>query len=393
VLAVAQALDGDPRLLAGLFSSEAHRPLAAALDAGMRIVHARARGESFGAAEGLLTSPAAAARLTQRFGPQHPWSPSQWETYAACPYKFFLQGVLGLEPLGDLVLETDFARRGSRLHHILATFHRQWPTVCNARPLTAAEEPAVFLDCLQKVIEEQMAVTSRVGIDAALLELDRRQISRWAAKHFDHHRKYDGDCTKLGGRLAPQHFEFRFGPARPGDTESDTTSVKDAFVIKTGGEEIRVIGQIDRIDVGNIDGKTYFSVIDYKSGKKAKLTEAHIESGERLQLPIYVEAAQALVFHGKATPLAAGYWSMTAGFDAKGALAAAKNDDNGERWEKVRETVHRLVGKFVGDIRHGDFPVASRDDKCTSYCEFSTVCRVTQIRSLNKTRANEPEQK
>jgi hypothetical protein len=51
----------------------------------------------------------------------------------------------------------------------------------------------------------------------------------------------------------------------------------------------------------------------------------------------------------------------------------------------VRDAVRRLVGQFVRNIRHGDFPVASRNDQCTSYCEFRTVCRVSQIRSLNKT--------
>ena len=42
------------------------------------------------------------------------------------------------------------------------------------------------------------------------------------------------------------------------------------------------------------------------------------------------------------------------------------------------------IGQFVGDIRTGNFPVASRDDKCTSYCSYCTVCRVAQVRSLGK---------
>ena len=106
VQAVAKALAGDVSLLAGLFSASR----GSSVEAGLRIVHERARGDSFGPAEGLLNSPAAAAKCAEYFGPEHLWSPSQWETYAACPYKFFLEHVLGIEPLGDLVLETDFAR-------------------------------------------------------------------------------------------------------------------------------------------------------------------------------------------------------------------------------------------------------------------------------------------
>ena len=399
VKAVSEALDGDRRLLAGLFSSNLpavdergegrvnNQPLANAIDAGIRIVHARARGDSFGPAEGLLTSPAVATRLAKRFGEQHLWSPSQWETYAACPFKFYLHVVLGLEPLGDLVLETDFARRGSRLHHVLAKFHREWPTICREQSLTVEEESARFLGHLHKTIDERIAASSRAGIDAALLELDRRQIRKWAAGHFDHHQSYHGACAKLGGQMTPRHFEFRFGPRRQGETDQDPESTGDAFLLDLGGEQIRITGQIDRIDVATIEGKTFFSVIDYKSGKKVILKQQHIESGERLQLPIYVEAAQMLVFGGEATPLAAGYWSMAGGFDAKGALAVVQEDENGDRWETMKDTVRRLVRQFVDGIRHGDFPVDSRDDKCTSYCEFNTVCRVGQIRNLNKTRS------
>jgi RecB family exonuclease len=406
--AVDRALAGECNLLAGIFADlnslvaagdspwrDERGPgrvinpptCAAALEAGIRIVHARARGQSFGPAEGMLASPVAAKRLAARFGAQHLWSPSQWETYASCPYKFFLHDVLGLEPLGDLVLETDFTRRGSRVHDVLAAFHQQWPEVRGNRSLSADEEAREFLDHLHRVIEERIAIAPRVGIEAALLELDRRQIRNWAASHFDHHLKYGSACAKLGGELAPRHLEFRFGPARSGDAASDPNSTSEAFILEVDGEKIRITGQIDRVDVGAIDGQTVFNVIDYKSGKKTNLTRAHIESGERLQLPIYVEAAQMLLFQGKATPLAAGYWSLASGFDSKGALSAAQEQpaDDGCRWEETRATVRRLVGQFVAAIRHGDFPVASRDDKCTSYCEFHTVCRVGQVRSLKKT--------
>jgi hypothetical protein len=55
-----------------------------------------------------------------------------------------------------------------------------------------------------------------------------------------------------------------------------------------------------------------------------------------------------------------------------------------EHWEQMQASVVQQIGRFVRDIRTGNFPVASRDDKCTSYCEYSTVCRVGQVRSLGK---------
>jgi hypothetical protein len=38
----------------------------------------------------------------------------------------------------------------------------------------------------------------------------------------------------------------------------------------------------------------------------------------------------------------------------------------------------------VRGIRGGSFPVFSGDKKCTGLCAYSTVCRIGQIRSLNK---------
>jgi hypothetical protein len=43
-----------------------------------------------------------------------------------------------------------------------------------------------------------------------------------------------------------------------------------------------------------------------------------------------------------------------------------------------------VVRQLVHSIRDGEFPVFSRDDKCTSYCNFHTVCRIGQVRSLDK---------
>jgi ATP-dependent helicase/nuclease subunit B len=384
IQAVARALEKEPRLLAGMLGDDRAGPLGAAVASGLRIVHARARRESFGTAEGLLTSPAAAARFAERFGPQHLWSPSQWETYATCPYRFFLENVLGVEPLGELALETDFARRGSRLHQVLAAFHLRWREACSDQSLSAENEAAEFLARFYGVVDERIAGAPPGTIDAALLELDRRQIRKWAGAHFEHHTKYQGECAKLGGAMSPSRFEFRFGSARPDDAESDPDSSGEAIVLEIEGEKIRITGQIDRIDVGTVDGKTVFNVIDYKSGKKVALKQDHIESGERLQLPIYVEAAQILLFGGDATPLAAGYWSMASGFDAKSPLIAKHGLDNDERWSNVQATVHRLVGQFVKAIRHGEFPVTSRDEHCTSHCDFNTICRITQIRSLGK---------
>jgi ATP-dependent helicase/nuclease subunit B len=386
VQAVSRAIDADDRrLLAGIFAGGETKSLAAAIDAGLAIVHARARGELFGPTEGLLVSDIARSRLASRFGTRHTWSASQWESYAACPFKFFLEGVLGLAPLGDLTLEIDHRRRGSIVHDVLATFHRKLSEAPAESWNDVLEDESRFVDELRGTLQEAMRVSGsgRDGIDAALLELDRRQIEKWIDRYRAQYQKYHDAWTHLDSPMRPTHFELRFGQAGPGEgSAEDPHSVDDAFMIDIGSEQILVTGRIDRIDIGEADGKTVFNVVDYKSGRRPTLTSERVESGECLQPALYVMAAQALVLDENATPLWAGYWSMQNGITTEKRYSLVA-----ESWPALKPKVVERIRTFVEAIRGGEFPVDSCDVNCTSRCEFNTICRVSQARSVGKVRS------
>ena len=53
-----------------------------------------------------------------------------------------------------------------------------------------------------------------------------------------------------------------------------------------------------------------------------------------------------------------------------------------EAWQQLQEILEENVPKLAAGIRKGEFPVFNHDAKCTTNCEFSTVCRVGQIRAL-----------
>jgi hypothetical protein len=129
-------------------------------------------------------------------------------------------------------------------------------------------------------------------------------------------------------------------------------------------------------------------VLDYKSGRRPTLSKEQVATGQRLQPALYVMAAEALLFAQEtATPLYAGYWSMVNGvsIDARFSLRCSQDlQSTTDDWEALRGQVVEQIGRFVQDIRQGNFPVASRDEHCTSRCEFSTVCRIGQVRSLGK---------
>lgn len=386
VQAVQEGLDKDASLLTGLF--QAREPVGAPLESALRIIAARSRRDAFGPAEGLLESEAVRARLARRFGSDHLWSPSQWETYAVCPYRFFLEQVLRLEPLGELVLETDHLRRGSLVHRALAEFHRRAPELLGSDPQLSRHELAKFVTEFENLVDALVRATPYTGVEAALVELDRLQIVKWAPRYHAEHTKYDSNWV-LDMPLAPTYLEWRFGPPRAGEQEfEDPRSTNNPFLLPLGKEQIRITGRIDRIDVGTAGASKVFNVLDYKSGKRPTLSKERVASGERLQPAIYVMAAQALLFaKDPATPLYAGYWSLVNGITVAPAYSLHFSDDmqsESEHWAKLRASVVELLGGFVRDIRHGDFPVASRDVHCTSRCDFATVCRIAQVRSLGK---------
>jgi ATP-dependent helicase/DNAse subunit B len=376
-------------LLAGLISEPSTRLVARSIDAALRAHAMRTNIDAFGPADGLLVSPTIRARLARRFGPQHLWSPSQWEHYAGCPFRSLLGDVLQLEPLGELTLETDALRRGSLLHRVLAEVHRELRNREGNTATFSQRDQAGVAAAFQRALEAELGATSRAGLDGALEELDRRQIAKWSEQYIEQHGEYDSAWQALDQAPLPTYFEFRFGPPRAEEHDGeDPRSTAEPFRLQLGTEEIRITGRIDRVDVGQVAGQSVFNVIDYKTGRRPTLTVEKMESGERLQPPLYVMAAQALLFGGdQARPLWAGYWSMDKGMttDARFSLkCSAEGAKASEEWKNLQQSVVARIRQFVTDIRAGSFPVFSRDEQCTSYCQFSTVCRVSQVRSLGK---------
>ena len=132
-----------------------------------------------------------------------------------------------------------------------------------------------------------------------------------------------------------------------------------------------------------------FSIVDYKSGQTAaKGAATAVAEGMLLQLPLYALAARELLGEQSA-PCRSGaaYWHVAAdGYqevirfhvESEGWLAPSPD------WRKLEADLRVRVRSLVEGIRRGEFPMHSSDEKCTSYCAFNTVCRVNQVRSLEK---------
>ena len=383
--AMAAALDGAQGLLAGLIGH--NRPLGENLLAALEQCHARQDWERFGPAEGMLLGERVGPAMAEHFRPDRTFSATELESYAKCSYRFLLERVLAVEPLEDLALSVDYMERGKLAHEVLAAFHRRVNEALGEPGSPCRLAPEECRRLMQEALAESLDGPVADGLPAAMREIDRRLLIQWTAAYRDHHAAYDKQWRKLDGPLVPELFEVSFGR-----DESDLRppSTLEPLELHFDGETVRLSGRIDRIDTGKVGGTTVFNVLDYKTGGSSKATVESILAGRSLQLPLYAMAtAELLLDDRNPVPWQAGYWHLKdKGFKPTQALKMYCDNGDGVEpepdWEEIRMRVAETVVGLVRGMRRGEFPVFTTDPHCTRYCPYSRICRVQQIRALEK---------
>jgi len=381
--AMATALAGNVSLLAGLLRHDP--PTAENLLAGLKITQLRQGRQDFSAAEGILSGDAAQRELGFAFNLERTFSATELEQYAACPYRFFLERVLKLEPIEDLELAVDFLERGRLAHAVLAVFHRRVNEALG-RPGSPLElDTEVFDRLMEQTIAEQLGEQPANPVSAALREVDRRLLLRWIAGYRDQHERYDAMWQECDSPLTPEFFEVSFGRAA---RQEAPPSTERPLEFSAGGQIIRFAGRIDRIDTGKLAGQTVFNVLDYKTGGVQRVTVDSVAKGLTLQLPLYaLAAAELLLADRRAVPWRAGYWAVRdKGFRPIKAYVREGDDlTPQDDWREMQIAMAGTIAALVRGIHRGKFPVCCDDPRCTGYCPFRTVCRINQVRSLEKT--------
>jgi ATP-dependent helicase/nuclease subunit B len=388
VRGMSEALAGRP----GLFRAVCADPqlASAALNsvAAVEMNVCRFHTPGFTRYEGMLVNAHNIEQLRRRFSAEHEFSATQLEAYARCPFRFLLSQVLTIESPASPEIETDFGRRGTLVHDVLADLHRtlfeQPETAGFAREAAHGEAVAtLFQRLLEKKLHEH-AGASRVH--EALLQIERRLLAEWGVAYG---RQWDDYVARLPPDCEvpplPARFETAFGSTRIGAAQ--TADQPDPLVIGSGADKVRIGGRIDRIDVGRTAGSAVFAVIDYKTGAHRKSQHDTLESGRWLQVALYTLAVVRLELVGAgARPWQMGYWHIR----QTGFAPDVGRSKSGEPWqplddavwESLVETLEHIIPRLATGIRAGRFPVYNADPDCTAGCPYNTVCRVAQIRAL-----------
>ncbi len=309
------------------------------------------------------------------------YSITQLESYAKCPYQYFVERVLKLTTIDEPTEELEAFEFGSLLHNILYEFYYN---LKNMSITLAGADDKVFAEA-----EKLLFNTAEEKIESLNLNLSLSFFEKEKLLGINGNRKnsllYLFLCEERESKegFVPQYFEMSFG--KKVDEEGNESLTGDE--LKIGNVKLR--GKIDRIDIN--EEKNMFKVIDYKlSGRKP--TKNDILTGLSLQLPLYLYAAKELIksqLNQDIDPYGSEIYSFK--YDELDFGPKLVRIDNSRSKEKevmvpMAEEMMKIcldsINSFVENIVAGKFNLSKlkdRENKVCRFCNFRSICRIQEI--------------
>lgn len=306
-------------------------------------------------------------------------SASSLETYARCPFRYFLETVLALKPWEEpeQILALLPRDRGVLVHTILHDFFSRLQQTDQLPLSTQRADDERRL--LTQVAEEQFAVfaqTRPVGLPL-LWECEREHLLRRLHAFLQRERQTTYDFYPAAfevffgirsTRVQHPHtiggHVYSFGTKEPEEAGAEFFSAQAVPFRLDTGEEVQFRGRIDRIDVSaeHIDRvqPRQARILDYKTGRAPTRGFA---GGTALQLALYLYAAQYL--RPDLDWVRAEYMSVD------GVAQPDKKSLTAEAQAATLGTLRTIITRLAEGISAGlFFPVA---DACQS-CAFPEIC-------------------
>lgn len=325
---------------------------------GLRLESERWGQKVFTEYDGMLTSDAARRVLQQRYtiGGRYV-SPTSLETYAACPYRYLLGTILGLEPFAkpERAVTISPLDRGTLLHEILWDF---FVTVRKQRGLPVRLQ-AEDRKLLFRIAAKQFAKFEEMGATGYPLmwEVEKSRILR------DMDALFDKELEET--EFLPGYFEVRFGTKGSEPAEGEI-STEEPVRLSFDNRYILLRGRIDRIEL--TEDRKCARVTDYKTGKSEGARPNSLEGGRTLQLALYLHAAQQLLsrIHPGIRVESADYYYIARQEEHK------RVTYNRDALAANREEMNNILKVIADGIEAGLF-FAVPGDHCDR-CNFALVC-------------------
>jgi ATP-dependent helicase/nuclease subunit B len=317
------------------------------------------------AADGLVNPSAAALTVIGRHAlAARSYSPTALQTYARCPYRFFLYAIHRLGPRvePEPIDELDPLQRGSLIHNIqfelFARLRREHLLPIRPDRLERAQHKldAVISEIADRYRDELAPAIERVWLDGiAAIGADMREWLRRASLD--------------DSGFVPSHFELSFGlEARTSERQADQRSVPDPVALDCG---IHLRGSIDLVEEHRAG---LMRVTDHKTGKYDSSAGQVIAGGTALQPLLYALAAEKL-FASQAEISAGRLYFCT----ARGGFAALEValDDS------ARAAAAQVANTIGNAVTRGFLPAYPAKDEC-GWCDYQAVCGPHEERRVTR---------
>ena len=278
------------------------------------------------------------------------YSASQIEKMAGCPYRHFLERILGIKPLDEIAYEQDTWLEanefGSLVHEVLQSTMDE--LCANGRKPSMA-----FLPRMQ-------------AIAADALTRYRDEIPPPSEAAFDKRRNDLFDSCEVFLRteeeacltVTPKYFEVSFGA-----DEDEGLAMPEPFTLSLGrGASVKLRGRIDRVD--HDETKDEWHVWDYKSGGTYAFDRGGVLAcGTKIQHAIYARAVAEMLKQKRMTGSVtkSGYFFPTS--KGRGARLLRECSD---------QVLNDALNSLFDVVASGFFPHGNVD--ACKFCDFKSVC-------------------
>ncbi len=313
------------------------------------------------------------------------WNSRELESYARCPFQFYMAHILKIEPEPD---QNDAALQSTILHH---TLHRTFYTCKKQRKKPLYED---FLAALETEMQN-----GQLEMDEHRKPLVQDMLSLALKDFSEREQAYAKQFA-----LFPTWFELAFGTGSGEDLAGDEDRSSESkprndpksrpqclqIALSNRTEPLQVCGIIDRVDLSA--DQTTGLILDYKlaSAPSLKSIEKQVETGQALQLPLYMMALEQLwniqaagacydIMHHATRPRIYLNNEHARSLGLPRTAAEDRADEvrplNVQQWEDLKKSVVAKLEQITTEMENAD--IQPRPGTHCTRCPYSDVCRTT----------------
>lgn len=200
------------------------------------------------------------------FGQNMRFSATRVEVFSKCPFMYFCR--YGLNLKARKAAELDPMLGGTLIHHVLETVMKKY-------------KGKAFAELSEKELQREIDIVLFAYMDNFMG--GKEKVTDRFYYLFSRMRKV---IMSLFERLKAEFSQSDFEPC---DFELNIGEDErvDSFKIELQNGQIEFIGQVDRVDKMDLDGKRYIRIVDYKTGTKT-FQLGDVFSGFNMQMLLYL---------------------------------------------------------------------------------------------------------